>query len=74
MELLTVFLGGPIAFYISDLIRKGAGTRSGGVLTAKLWFWATALAVGELYGGFMTFSPEWLSGNVNLDSSNFMYM
>ena len=24
--------------------------------------------------GFMTFAPEWLSGNPNLDSSNFMYL
>lgn len=24
--------------------------------------------------GFMTFCPEWLTGNINLDSSNFMYM
>ena len=24
--------------------------------------------------GFMTFAPEWLSGNTNLDGSNFMYM
>ncbi|KAK8141908.1 hypothetical protein G3M48_009691 [Beauveria asiatica] len=32
------------------------------------------LATCELYGGFMTFCPEWLVGNVNLDGSNFMYM
>ena len=24
--------------------------------------------------GFMTFAPEWLSGNSNLDTSNFMYL
>lgn len=24
--------------------------------------------------GFMTFCPEWLTGNINLDSSNFMYL
>lgn len=24
--------------------------------------------------GFMTFCPEWLTGNLNLDSSNFMYL
>ena len=24
--------------------------------------------------GFMTFCPEWLTYNVNLDGSNFMYM
>jgi hypothetical protein len=24
--------------------------------------------------GFMTFCPEWLTGNLNLDGSNFMYL
>lgn len=24
--------------------------------------------------GFMTFCPEWLTGNINLDTSNFMYL
>lgn len=24
--------------------------------------------------GFMTFAPEWLTGNQNLDGSNFMFM
>lgn len=31
------------------------------------------LATAELYGGYMTFMPEWLSGSANLDTSNFMY-
>lgn len=26
------------------------------------------------YTGFMTFCPEWLTGNTNLDSSNFMHL
>lgn len=32
------------------------------------------IATAELYGGFMTFCPEWLTGNVNLDTSNFVYL
>ena len=32
------------------------------------------LATMELYGGFITFCPEWLTANSNLDSSNFMYL
>ena len=28
----------------------------------------------ELYGGFMTFAPEWLTGSPNLDTSNWMYL
>ncbi|MCJ1364952.1 hypothetical protein MMC16_004069 [Acarospora aff. strigata] len=41
---------------------------------AKLWFLATVLATAELYGGFMTFAPEWLSGSPNLNTSNWMYL
>ena len=85
LELLTVFGAGPLAAYICELVRR---RDSGG----RLWFCASVLATGELYGGkcvalqavereqwlmasgFMTFAPEWLSGNPNLDTSNFMYL
>ena len=81
LELLTVFGAGPLAAYICELVRR---RDTGG----KLWFWASILATGELYGGmcsalqrryredwlinsgYMTFAPEWLSGNPNLDTSN----
>jgi hypothetical protein len=43
MELLTVFVAGPIAFYVCWLVRRGD---EGGVS-----FWAAVLAAGELYGG-----------------------
>jgi len=51
LELLTVFGAGPLALWVSELIRQGAGTGRGGVVSGKLWFWATVLATGELYGG-----------------------
>ena len=44
LELLTVFAAGPLAAYICELIRR---RNSGG----QLWFWASVLATGELYGG-----------------------
>ena len=44
LELLTVCLAGPLAAYICELMRRD---ERGG----KLWFWATVLATGELYGG-----------------------
>lgn len=44
LELLTVFGAGPLAAYICELVRR---RDSGG----KLWFWASILATGELYGG-----------------------
>lgn len=65
LELLTVFIGAPMAVYICDCLRKQK---------KDAWFWMIVLATGELYGGFMTFAPEWLSGNPNLDTSNFMYL
>ncbi|MCJ1400801.1 hypothetical protein MMC11_004009 [Xylographa trunciseda] len=49
LELLTVFGAGPLALYVVELIRKGAG--GGGRRGAGLWFWASVLATGELYGG-----------------------
>ena len=27
-----------------------------------------------MIAGFMTFAPEWLTGNQNLDASNFMFL
>ncbi|RAL62288.1 hypothetical protein DID88_004855 [Monilinia fructigena] len=64
LELLTVLGAGPLAFWICWGIAR------------KDWrvnFWMVVLATGELYGGFMTFAPEWLTGNQNLDTSNFMF-
>jgi len=79
LELLTVFGAGPLALYVCELIRrscKDRDTRGGGMGggSARLWFWATVLASGELYGGFMTFAPEWLSGSPSLDTGNWMYL
>ncbi|KAF4628417.1 hypothetical protein G7Y89_g9737 [Cudoniella acicularis] len=65
LELLTVLGAGPLAAWICYGIAK------------KDWrvsFWMTVLATGEIYGGFMTFAPEWLTGNQNLDGSNFMFL
>lgn len=65
LELLTVIVGGPLALYICyGIARRHSMTP----------FWMIILATGELYGGFMTFMPEWLIGSRNLDTSNFMYM
>ncbi|QDS75015.1 hypothetical protein FKW77_005748 [Venturia effusa] len=80
LELLTVLIGGPLSAYICYLMAKGHGDV--GVASAsgkksmggKLSFWMIVLATGELYGGFMTFAPEWLSGSANLDTSNFLYL
>ncbi|KAK3359996.1 Emopamil-binding protein [Lasiosphaeria hispida] len=65
LELLTVFVVGPLAvFACYDIAKKSP--RANIVMII--------LATAELYGGFMTFCPEWLVNNINLDGSNFMYM
>ncbi|KAN0102610.1 Emopamil-binding protein [Hyaloscypha variabilis] len=64
LELLTVLGAGPLALYICSGIAKK---------NPMVGFWMIVLATGELYGGFMTFCPEWLTGNPNLDASNFMF-
>ncbi|KAK5730929.1 hypothetical protein LTR15_000867 [Elasticomyces elasticus] len=64
LELLTVFVAGPMAMWICYCLRKQR---------ADTWFWMVVLATGELYGGFMTFAPEWLSGSPNLNTSHWMY-
>ena len=65
LELLTVFFDGPVALYVCYLIARRDPRAS---------IWMIVLATCELYGGWMTFCPEWLTGNINLDGSNFMYM
>ncbi|KAF2400770.1 Emopamil-binding protein [Trichodelitschia bisporula] len=73
LELLTVLIGGPLAVWICVLLSRGHGDIRG-MIGGKLAFWMIVLATGELYGGFMTFAPEWLTGSPNLDTSNFMYL
>ncbi|KAI1462299.1 Emopamil-binding protein [Annulohypoxylon moriforme] len=64
LELLTVFVAGPLACYICyGIARKDPRTNVLMIVIATM----------ELYGGFITFCPEWLTANHNLDTSNFMY-
>ncbi|EAW14339.1 EXPERA domain-containing protein [Aspergillus clavatus NRRL 1] len=78
LELLTVLLGGPAAVYVCYLLWKASSSRSSasarGTAKAKLWLVAPALATAELYGGFMTFAPEWLTASSQLDTSNAVYL
>ncbi|KAI2473860.1 Emopamil-binding protein [Annulohypoxylon bovei var. microspora] len=64
LELLTVFVAGPLACYICyGIAKKDPRTNILMIIIATM----------ELYGGFITFCPEWLTANYNLDTSNFMY-
>ena len=51
LEIVTVLLAGPLALYVSELIRRNVSAGRG--LSGQTWFWAGVLAVGELYGGYV---------------------
>lgn len=65
LEILTVLGAGPIASYIVYLLAKDDPSRH---------YWIIVLCTAELYGGWMTFCPEWLTGSPNLDTSNPLYL
>ncbi|KIX05866.1 uncharacterized protein Z518_03839 [Rhinocladiella mackenziei CBS 650.93] len=77
LEILTVGLAGPAAVYICYLIAKvvkSGNSSAKARYQSRLWFVAIVLATGELYGGFMTFAPEWLSGNNALTGDDPVYL
>lgn len=77
IELLTVGLAGPAAVYVCYLIAKTIKATTPQLKAkfhTRLWFVAIILATGELYGGFITFAPEWLSGNTNLAGEDPVYL
>ncbi|XP_030055275.1 emopamil-binding protein-like [Microcaecilia unicolor] len=65
LELLTVVLGGLLALVLIYAIIKDKYYRH---------FIQITLCVCELYGGWMTFCPDWLLGSPNLNTSNWLYL
>jgi len=65
LEILTVLGAGPMCFYILKQLASDDPARH---------YWIIVLSTAELYGGFMTFAPEWLTGSPNLDASNALYL
>ncbi|EJD45676.1 Emopamil-binding protein [Auricularia subglabra TFB-10046 SS5] len=57
LEFLTVLGAGPICFYILYLMTRRDPTRH---------FWIVVLCTAELYGTWMTFSPDLLDGGKSL--------
>lgn len=82
LELLTVFVVGPMACLVCyDIAKKNPRANILMIIlaTAELYggrypFCIAISLFADRGLGFMTFCPEWLTGNVNLDSSNFMYL
>ncbi|KDQ31958.1 hypothetical protein PLEOSDRAFT_1034714, partial [Pleurotus ostreatus PC15] len=65
LELLTVFIAGPLCCYILKQLTANDPARH---------YWIVVLCTAELYGGWMTFCPEWLIGSPNLNTSNPLYL
>uniref|UniRef100_A0A8B9KTT0 EXPERA domain-containing protein n=1 Tax=Astyanax mexicanus TaxID=7994 RepID=A0A8B9KTT0_ASTMX len=65
LELLTVVLDGFLALLLVYAIVKDKHYRH---------FVQITLCVCELYGGWMTFCPDWLIGSPNLNTSNWLYL
>jgi len=65
LEILTVFLAAPMCLYIANKIVSRDPARH---------YWIVVLCTGELYGGWMTFAPEWLTGTPALNTSNWLLL
>lgn len=65
LEILTVLGGVPLCLYILKLLVNDDPARH---------YWIVLLSTAELYGGWMTFCPEWLTGSPNLNTSNWLYL
>ncbi|EPQ54572.1 Emopamil-binding protein [Gloeophyllum trabeum ATCC 11539] len=64
LEILTVLGAGPLCCWIIYQVVRDDPARH---------YWIVVLSTAELYGGWMTFCPEWLTGSPNLDTSNPLY-
>ncbi|XP_020601588.1 emopamil-binding protein-like isoform X2 [Orbicella faveolata] len=65
LEILTVVITGPLALLLIYAIICDKHYRH---------FVQITLCACELYGGWMTFCPEWLTGSPSLDTSSLLYL
>ncbi|XP_054837710.1 emopamil-binding protein-like [Eublepharis macularius] len=65
MEIQSVFLDGLLALILIYAILKQKHYRH---------FIQITLCVTEIYGGWMTFGPEWLIGSPSLNTSHWLYV
>ncbi|KZT12078.1 Emopamil-binding protein [Laetiporus sulphureus 93-53] len=64
LEILTVLGAGPMCCYILKQLAQDDPARH---------YWIVVLSTAELYGGWMTFCPEWLTGNQYLNTDNVLH-
>ncbi|XP_013863984.1 emopamil-binding protein-like [Austrofundulus limnaeus] len=65
LEILTVVLDSLIALLLIHAIQNDKYYRH---------FLQVSLCVCELYGGWMTFCPDWLQGSPHLNTSNWLHL
>lgn len=65
IEILTVVLDSLLALLLVHAVLKGKYYRH---------FLQIALSVCELYGGWMTFCPDWLVGSPSLNTSSWLHL
>lgn len=65
LEILTAFLLSPMCLLLAYAICRQRPYRH--------WL-QLVLCTSELYGGWMTFAPEWLTGSKNLVTDNVLYL
>jgi len=65
VEILIVLGVGPLCCYILKQLLQDDPAR---------YYWIVVLSTAEIYGGWMTFCPEWLTGSPNLNTSNALYL
>ncbi|KAL0961389.1 hypothetical protein HGRIS_006340 [Hohenbuehelia grisea] len=65
LEILTVLGAGPLCCYILKQLVNDDPARH---------YWLVVLSTAEIYGGWMTFCPEWLTGSPNLNTNNALHL
>lgn len=80
LEVFTVFVVGAAALTVCFLLVRSRCAQAGQQQAkyrrnrARMWMVAMAVAVAEIYGGWMTFVPEWLSGSRALQTESPVYL
>ncbi|KAL4220243.1 hypothetical protein ACF0H5_020651 [Mactra antiquata] len=65
LEILTVTIVEIFAIFLIYAVIKDCYYRH---------FLQISLCISELYGGWLTFCPEWLTGSKNLNTDNFLFL
>ncbi|KAF7234819.1 Emopamil-binding protein-like [Varanus komodoensis] len=66
-----VWSHGGTALSFSDILKPPSHIKSS---SSFRHFVQITLCICEIYGGWMTFCPEWLTGSPNLNTSNWLYL